>query len=75
MNIEISHKGSLKDFGYSPTVSKTARLKALREATKVYGKDEMIRKLNAIAVLTKNSQPQNSEIYREDMERVRRMRL
>ena len=73
--IAIKHPGSLKVFGYSPDEPERKRRTALREACKHYGKDEVIRKLNAVAVLTKNRQPQNSAIYERDMEAVRKMRV
>jgi len=73
--IAIKHPGSLKAFGYTPDESERKRRAALREAVKHFGKDEVIRKLNAVAVLTKNKQPQNSSIYHRDMEAVRKMRV
>jgi len=69
-SIDITHKGSLKKFDYSPLLPQAKRRKALREAVLAYGKDSVIKKLNAIAVLTKNKQPEHSEIYRADLHYV-----
>jgi hypothetical protein len=68
MHIEngIIHKGSLKKVGYSPKESVEHRHTALRKAVRAYGKPEVIKKLNAVATLTKNSQPENSRKYHED---------
>lgn len=67
-------QGSLKQFGYGPKERPTARKRALREAVNKYGKDKVIRKLNAVSVLTKRKQPGHSQTYKTDMHYVERMK-
>jgi len=63
--IKITHKGSLKKFGYSSKSSEKDRHKSLLEAIKEYGKDEVIKKVNALAVLNKNKPIGN--IFQNDL--------
>ena len=59
-------KGELTSLGYSTTKSKIARHRALNKATRKYGALSMYRKLNAVAVLSKNTNPKTSKIMLKD---------
>ena len=71
--IKIKHPGSLKKYGYDPDYPAAKRHKALRKLLKKYGYKKLIQKLNAVRVLTKNSNPKYSRIYKRDMEYVRKI--
>ena len=71
--IKISHPGSLKKFGYSPSRSAQQRHTALIQAVKAYGKVDVIRKLVAVANLTQNTLPKISAIYRADYHFVQKL--
>jgi hypothetical protein len=60
------HKGELSSLGYSTTKSAVARHRALNKATRKYGTLSIYRKLNAVAVLSKNTNPETSKIMLED---------
>ena len=64
--IKISHPGSLKRFGYSPTRSQQQRYQALVKAVNHYGKTDVIRKLIAVMNLTANTLPKISKTYHDD---------
>ena len=66
--IHISHKGSLREFGYSVLSNTETRHKALKSAVRVFGSTEVQRKLRAVETLTKNTQPINSQRYRADIQ-------
>jgi hypothetical protein len=59
-------KGQLSSLGYS--ISKTARSRhaALNKATRKYGPLSIYRKLNALAVYTKNTSPTTSKTAKAD---------
>lgn len=63
----IKNKGQLKAFGYSTNNSKISRHRALNSAMKIYGKADIIKKLNAVKILTKNIAPISSKIFDEDL--------
>lgn len=67
----IEHPGSLKRYGYDPDKSERARHMALKKAVRVYGYRKVIQKLNAVRVLTKNTNPKYSRIYKKDMDWLR----
>jgi len=67
----VSDEGALTEYGYSPKEPDHARHEALRKAVKANGAGEVVKRLNAIANVTENSQPANSKIYREDEKWVR----
>ena len=60
-------KGTLRNFGYGSDKSPSLRRASLRRASKSLGRNRVIRKLNAVAVLTKNTAPKKSRIFRADM--------
>lgn len=60
-------KGDLKSFGYSSKNNDKSRHIAINKAVKKYGKDSVIRKLNAVGILTKNTNPKVSLIFHKDM--------
>ena len=64
--IHIKHQKDLKKYGYDPDKSPLARHRALLKCVKAYGYARTIDKLNAIQVLTKNTEPKYSRIYRSD---------
>ena len=63
----IEHPGSLKKYGYDPNYPESVRHTALKKAVKVYGYAEVVRKLNAVRTLTKNTLPKYSRIYDKDL--------
>lgn len=62
--------GTLGNHGYKSSLSATQRHTALRKAIKAHGKDTVIRKLNAVAVLNKNRSPTLSATFRADQQWV-----
>lgn len=60
-------KGKLTDLGYHPSRKTTSRHRALSKAVKKYGKTSTLRKVNAVAVLTKRRAPLTSRKYRADV--------
>ena len=60
-------KGSLTKFGYTVRESAENRRKALHKALKEYGYSSLIKKLNAVRLLTRNTSPANSKIYDSDI--------
>ncbi len=63
-------KGSLTKYGYSTKLSDEERQKALRKGLKAYGYSSVVKKLNAIKLLTKNTDPKRSKIYSKDLKYV-----
>ena len=59
-------KGDLKDVGYEHSNKAASRHEALAKAVARYGRLSTLRKLNAIATLTKNTAPTRSMTYRTD---------
>lgn len=59
-------KGQLTDVGYAHTHPATSRHESLAKAVAKYGRLSTLRKLNAIATLTKNTAPSRSLVYRTD---------
>ena len=66
-SIPFLKKGTLGKFGYKVSLSTEDRHAALRKAVASLGKATVDRKLNAIRVLTKNTQPANSKKYAADL--------
>jgi len=66
---KIGHlrKGKLTDLGYHPSRKTTSRHRALSKAVKKYGRLSTLRKVNAVAVLTKRRAPLTSRKYRSDV--------
>lgn len=67
----VSEEGALSQYGYSPKEPDNVRHEALRKAVNANGAGEVVKRLNAIANVTENSQPTNSRVYREDENWVR----
>jgi hypothetical protein len=67
--IKITKQGDLKKYGYSQIVDLTQeeREDALRKAIKAYGSLTVLKKVNAIRVLTKRTNPKLSKILGEDV--------
>jgi hypothetical protein len=67
-------EGELSQFGYSGVakLSEARRHAALKLAVGKFGALTVIRKLNAVAVYTKNTSPKVSRIFRSDMAWIRR---
>jgi hypothetical protein len=66
-------QGSLKKYGYSVHESMKKRHAALKKAIKKYGSLSTIKKLNAVKLLTKNTAPKNSKIYKKDIRYVQKI--
>lgn len=64
-------KGKLTKFGYSTKKSARARHEALRKAIKRYGALSVFRKLNAMVIVRKRTQPEAREIFEADRDWVR----
>ena len=60
-------KGELTKLGYSIHETEQKRHIALKKALKKFGYSKLIKKLNAIRTLTKNTSPTNSNKYHKDM--------
>jgi len=65
-------RGELMKHGYSYRKSDFDRHEALRKAAKEYGVLGVYRKLNAVAKLTKRTEPKISTVFRGDRDWVRR---
>jgi len=70
MGIGPLKKGELRSFGYSADDSDEKRHKSLRAASKKYTSLSVLRKLNALMVYNKRTQPEHSIVYKEDREYV-----
>ncbi len=73
--IKMKNEGSLSKFGYDKVVTKSplSRHRSLRKAIKKYGTTSVIRKLNAVAVLTRNSNRKLSSKFNADKKWVMRI--
>ena len=60
------HEGELGRYGYSTKAKSLTRHRALNKATRKYGPLSVYRKLNALAVYTKNSSPKTSKTVKAD---------
>ena len=65
-------QGDLTKHGYKLDKTELARHRAIHKAVKEYGKNSVIRKLNALSILMRNTQPNNSKKLRKDMEYVQK---
>ena len=63
-------KGDLTKYGYSLKLSKEKREKSIKKAMNTISKNSMIRKLNALRVLNKNTNPLYSSRAHSDMKYV-----
>lgn len=60
-------KGGLTKYGYSLKIDTDKRLNALTKSRKEYDKNTLIKKLNALYVLHKNTHPLYAKRARKDM--------
>jgi hypothetical protein len=60
-------EGKLTSLGYSPAKKASTRRRALTKAVGKYGKLSTLRKVNAVAVLTKRRAPKTSKTYKADV--------
>lgn len=60
-------KGTLTSFGYSSKIKLDDRRKALTKAVKKLSPVTIIRKLNAVSILNKNTNPKISNIFKKDL--------
>jgi hypothetical protein len=67
-------KGLLKKVGYDVTKSRTRRRSAVSRAVKKYGRSSTIKKLNAVAVLTRRTSPAKSKKFKADMRAAQKMK-
>jgi hypothetical protein len=65
-------KGDLKEVGYDHTDDAATRHAAIDKAVKKYGRLSTLRKLNAVAVYTKNTVPSRSKTYKTDVHYVQK---
>lgn len=66
--------GLLKAVGYSVDAPVTRRHAAVKRAVKKYGKSSTIKKLNAVAVLTRRTSPAKSKKFKADMKFAQKTR-
>lgn len=59
--------GLLTKVGYSAEKKASTRRRALNKAVKKYGKLSTLRKVNAVAVLTKRRAPSTSKAFKSDV--------
>lgn len=65
-------KGTLSQFGYSSMKSVAERHSALRKAVKRYSAGTIIKKLNAVRVLNRNTNPGKARKFTSDMHYVQK---
>lgn len=66
-------KGALTKYGYSISSTDAKRHSALKKALKAYGYSSLVKKLNAVKLLTKNTSPRNSKIYGKDLKWIQKI--
>lgn len=59
-------KGMLSKIGYSVNKGDLSRHRALNKGIEEYGKNTLIKRLNAVSIFLKNTSPKKSEIFRKD---------
>lgn len=64
-------KGTLSAFGYTSKDTKAKRRKMLREAVDGIGATLIFRKLNAVMILNRNTNPKISKIFQEDRDWIK----
>jgi hypothetical protein len=65
-------KGELGSFGYKLKLKADQRRKSLKKASKKFEKNTLIKKLNALSILQKNTNPINSRKAKYDMKWVQK---
>ena len=66
-------KGGLTKYGYSLKQTKEQRRKTLKKLHRKYGQGTLVKKLNAIRVLMKNTNKQASEMLGRDIKFVQKI--
>jgi hypothetical protein len=69
--IPIVRKGALRKHGYSIKLSTSRRREVLRKAIQDYGALSVFRKLNAMVIVRKRTQPEAREIFEDDRDWLR----
>ena len=72
--ITISNKNKLSEHGYSIKKSENTRYRALLKAIEDYGYLSVLRKLVALRTLTRNSNPEQSQIHNIDIKKLQEWR-
>ena len=72
--ITISNKNKLSEHGYSIKKSENARYRALLKAIEAYGYLSVLRKLVALRTLTRDSNPEQSQIHDIDIKKLQTWR-
>jgi len=67
---KILEKNTLRGFGYSSFKNVLERHESLKKAVKNIGKNTVIKKLNAVAILNKNTNPKIAGKFKADMQWV-----
>jgi hypothetical protein len=65
-------EGELVSKGYKATGKTSTRRRALAKAVRAYGRLSTLRKLNAVAVLTKRRSPARSKTFKTDRNWVKK---
>ena len=65
-------KGELKAMGYDATASASERHASIAKAVGAYGRLSTLRKLNAVAVLTKRTSPTRAKTFKADRNWVKK---
>jgi hypothetical protein len=63
-------QGALTKHGYSIHESTKMRHSAIKKAMKEFTPGQLVKKLNAVRVLSKNTSPENSAIYAKDIKYI-----
>lgn len=63
-------KGALHKYGYDPDYAESTRHSALDKAVRAKGLSVVVKRLNAVANFTVNTDPRRHRIYRRDMKYV-----
>lgn len=66
-------EGSLAKYGFHVNMSPKKRKASLRKAEKAFGKSKLIKKLNAVRVLSKNTNPKASKVYTASIKYVQKL--
>ena len=72
VRIKVRKEGALSKYGYHSSDSAEVRHRALRKAARGSSPVEIVRRLNAIAVLNKNRKPRMAAKFRADMHWVQK---
>ena len=66
-------EGTLSRFGYGVHNKMKSRKRSLKKAVKKYSKNVVIKKLNAVRTLSRNTSPKNAKIYTKDIKFVQKL--